>query len=71
MARTLIRQELGFDEEPIERQLGHATKGSLGAAYNRADFIEQRKLMMQAWSDYLNLLKEGGAKKIIPFKNEP
>jgi integrase len=56
-ARTLIRQELGFDEEPIERQLGHAVKGPLGAAYNRADFIEERKRMMQAWADYLERLK--------------
>lgn len=56
-ARTLIRQELGFDEEPIERQLGHAVKGPLGAAYNRADFIEERKRMMQAWADYLEKLK--------------
>jgi integrase len=56
MARTLIRQELGFDEEPIERQLGHAVKGALGAAYNRADFIQERKRMMQAWADYLDRL---------------
>jgi len=53
MARTLIRQELGFDEEPIERQLGHAVKGALGAAYNRADFVQERKRMMQEWADYL------------------
>ena len=59
MARTLIRQELGFDEEPIERQLGHAVKGSLGAAYNRADFIQERKKMMQAWADYLDEAKAG------------
>lgn len=57
MARTLIRQELGFDEEPIERQLGHAVKGALGAAYNRADFVQERKRMMQAWADYLDQLK--------------
>lgn len=56
-ARTLIRQELEFDEEPIERQLGHAVKGPLGAAYNRADFVEERKRMMQAWADYLDKLK--------------
>ena len=56
-ARTLIRQELGFDEEPIERQLGHAVKGPLGAAYNRADFVTERKRMMQAWADYLDKLK--------------
>ncbi len=59
MARTLIRQELGFDEEPIERQLGHAVKGALGAAYNRADFIQDRKRMMQAWADYLEQLAKG------------
>jgi len=57
MARTLIRQELGFDEEPIERQLGHAVKGPLGAAYNRADFVEERRRMMQAWADYLEKLQ--------------
>jgi len=65
MARTLIRQELGFDEEPIERQLGHAVKGPLGAAYNRADFIQERKKMMQAWADYLDGLKAGA--KIVPI----
>lgn len=59
MARTLIRQELGFDEEPIERQLGHAVKGPLGAAYNRADSIQERKKMMQAWADYLDGVKVG------------
>lgn len=65
MARTLIRQELGFDEEPIERQLGHAVKGPLGAAYNRADFVEERKKMMQAWADYLEKLKAGAEIKPI------
>lgn len=59
MARTLIRQNLGFDEEPIERQLGHAVKGPLGAAYNRADFVAERRRMMQAWADYLEQLKAG------------
>jgi integrase len=64
-ARTLIRQELRFDEEPIERQLGHAVKGPLGAAYNRADFIEERKRMMQAWADYLEKLKVGTETVVI------
>lgn len=67
MARTLIRQELGFDEEPIERQLGHAVKGPLGAAYNRADFIQERKKMMQAWADYLDKINNG--ERIIPIRS--
>jgi len=67
MARTLIRQNLGFDEEPIERQLGHAVKGPLGAAYNRADFVAERRRMMQAWADYLEQL-EVGATPLTPQK---
>ncbi len=63
MARTLIRQELGFDEEPIKRQLGHAVKGPLGAAYNRADFVEERRRIMQACADYLEKMAEEGYKK--------
>lgn len=66
MARTLIRQELGFDEEPIERQLGHAVKGPLGTAYNRADFVEERKKMMQAWADHLHYLEHGA--EIVPIR---
>jgi integrase len=46
MARTLVRQEHGFDEEPIERQPGHAVKGALGAVYNRAEIIQECKRMM-------------------------
>ena len=34
-------------------------KGLLGAAYNRADFVEERKRMMQVWADYLDKLKLG------------
>jgi hypothetical protein len=30
---------------------------ALGAAYNRTRFIEQRKIMMQQWADYLDELK--------------
>lgn len=56
MARTLIRQEFGFDEEPIERQLAHTVKGPLSAAYNRADLIQEHTMMMQAWADYLEEL---------------
>ncbi|MCF6238195.1 MAG: site-specific integrase, partial [Candidatus Marinimicrobia bacterium] len=67
MARTLIRQELGFDEEPIERQLGHAVRGPLRGAYNRADFIQERKKMMQSWADYLDAIKSGA--KIISIQS--
>ena len=56
-ARTLIDQELGFDDKFIERQLAHKPQGSLGEAYDRAKFLGQRKEMMQAWADYLDKLR--------------
>ncbi len=59
MARTTIREKLNWDSEVIERQLAHAPNTSLGRAYDRTQFIEQRVNMMQDWADYL----DGAAKK--------
>ena len=59
MARTILHQELNFAPELIEHQLAHRVPDSLGAAYNRTKFIEQRREMMQSWSDYLERLKAG------------
>jgi integrase len=66
MARTILHERLNIDPHIIEHQLAHKVPDALGAAYNRTKFIEQRKLMMQQWADYLDELKDGG--KIIPFK---
>jgi len=57
MARTILHERLKFPPEVIEHQLAHAVPGSLGEAYNRTKFIEERKEMMQAWADYLDGLK--------------
>lgn len=54
MARTAIREKLNVDSEIIERQLAHKPNGSLGSAYDRTKFIDQRIPMMQDWADYLD-----------------
>lgn len=54
MARTAIREKLNIDSEIIERQLAHKPNGSLGSAYDRTKFIDQRIPMMQGWADYLD-----------------
>lgn len=54
MARTAIREKLNYDSEIIERQLAHKPNGSLGSAYDRTKFIDQRTAMMQDWADYLD-----------------
>jgi hypothetical protein len=50
----------------IERQLAHAERNRVKAAYNRAQHLPERIKMMQAWADYLDTLKQGA--KVIPFK---
>jgi integrase len=66
MARTILHERLNIDPYIIEHQLAHKVPDTLGAAYNRTKFIEQRKTMMQQWADYLDELK--AVAKIVPFK---
>lgn len=55
-ARTLLA-EMGWNPDAIERQLAHKPNGPLGAAYDRALYLHERRKMMQAWADYLDSLK--------------
>lgn len=64
-ARTLLA-ELGWMPDAIERQLAHKASGPLGSAYDRAQFLAERRKMMQAWADYLDALREGG--NVIPLR---
>lgn len=54
LARTTIREDLGYDSEVIEKQLAHRTMNPLGEAYDRTQFLTERKRMMQDWADYLD-----------------
>ena len=58
-ARTILDERLGFDRAAIEAQLAHAVKDLNGRAYNRTEFVEQRRTMLQAWADYLDELRTG------------
>lgn len=66
MARTLLAERLNVDEAVIEAQLAHAVRDALGRAYNRTEFVEQRRKMLQTWADYLDKLRDGA--EIIPIK---
>lgn len=55
-ARTLLDEVLKFPIERIEQQLAHQVRDMHGRAYNRTKYLEERKIMMQAWSDYLDQL---------------
>ncbi len=57
-ARTLLDEKLSFRVEVIDAQLAHRVRDSLGRAYNRTTFSEERKKMMQEWANYLQTLME-------------
>jgi len=67
MARTILHEQLGIDPHVIEHQLAHSVPDTLGTAYNRTKFIEQRTAMMQLWADYLDKLKAGA--DVIPINS--
>ncbi len=54
LAITMLQEQLGYPFEVADAQLAHAKKHSLGEAYDRAQFLDKRKKMMQHWADYLS-----------------
>jgi integrase len=64
MASTVLHEQ-GWLSDIIERQLAHAERNSIKAAYNHAQHLPERRKMMQAWADYLDTLKING--RIIPI----
>ena len=66
-ARTILDEVLGWKKDVIEAQLAHAVSDSLGRAYNRTEFREQRRKMLQAWADYLDGLRGGNNVVAVDF----
>ena len=64
MASTLLHEQ-GWNHQVIERQLAHAERNAVSAAYNFAEHLPERRKMMQAWADYLDVLKAGA--EVIPL----
>ena len=56
MASTLLNEQ-GYRPDIIETQLAHVEKNAVRAAYNRADYLDERRIMMQQYADYLDILK--------------
>ena len=56
MASTRLN-EMGWTPDVIERQLAHVERNSVRAAYNHAEYLDERRKMMQFWADYLDKLE--------------
>jgi integrase len=65
-ASTLLNEQ-GWHRDAIERQLAHAERNNVRAAYNFAEHLPERKKMMQSWADYLDVLKRGDS-KVVPLR---
>jgi hypothetical protein len=55
----MLSERLECDTNVIAAQLAHALKDANGRAYNRTQYMEQRRNKMQAWANYLDKLQQG------------
>ena len=60
LAMSTIKEQLGYRHEVIDRQLAHAPRNKVDAAYDRAQFLEERTRMMQDWADHIDKLSGFG-----------
>jgi integrase len=58
LASTTLNEQ-GFNSDVIEAALAHGDKNQIRAAYNRATYLEKRKVMMQWWSDHIEQAATG------------
>lgn len=62
---STILNEHGFPPDHIERQLAHIERNKVRAAYNHAQYLPERRKMMQWWADYLGTAR---TPKVVPLK---
>jgi len=61
-ASTILNEyktKWGIHQDAIELQLAHVENNASRAAYNFAEYLDERRTMMQLWADYLDTLKTG------------
>jgi integrase len=62
MASTRLNEMNIWNADAIERQLAHSPRNKVRASYNYAQFLPERRVMLQVWADYLDGLRQ---KKIM------
>lgn len=63
---STLLNEMNYRPDVIERQLAHQERNAVRRAYNRASYMEERRVMMQQWADMLEDLKKGDG-KVVPI----
>ena len=57
LASSILNESGKWNPDAIERQLAHSEKDQVRAAYNRANYLDERRRMMQWYADYLDEIK--------------
>lgn len=58
LASTWLNENGGFSPDVIEKQLAHESTDPVRAAYNRAEYLDQRREMMQVWADHVQAVSQ-------------
>lgn len=58
---STILNEMGYRPDVIERQLAHAERNKVRASYNQAEYMEDRRTMMQQWADMTDEMSKAKA----------
>lgn len=61
MASTLLNEN-GWNRDAIERHLAHGERDKVQGAYNYAEFLPERRKMMQWWAGYLEKIAKDSKK---------
>ncbi len=70
LASTLLNEQ-GWNRDAIERQLAHGAADDVRAAYNRAEYLPERRKMMQSWADTLDQLRTRTGARSQPSISTP
>lgn len=68
LAMTTLMERLNYKYEVADAQLAHGKKGSVRKAYDRTKFLDQRKIMMQDWADYIDGIKKDNFQRSVSKK---
>ncbi len=63
---STMLHDMGYRHEVVERQLAHLERSKTARSYNRAQYLDERRQMMQSWADYLDALRSGA--RVTAFK---
>ena len=67
---STLAREKGFNPDHVEKQLAHQLKDRVEATYNKAEYLEQRRKMMQEWADYIDGLRAQVGHLVEPAANK-